>query len=216
MPNNIVGIILAGGLSRRMEGTEKSLMQLGDKPLIAHVAARLALQLETIVINANGDPSRFHQLNLPVVADTIDGFAGPLAGVLAGMRWAIKNAPQATHILTVAADTPFFPDNYEKQMRDALNKNPIDMPHIVLARSGEHRHPVFGLWPVQLADDLEKFLSIDENRKVMLFVKQYQLSDVDFPIEKINSQLRDPFFNINEPDDLQAATKKLQEMKASA
>ncbi|MEM8651936.1 MAG: molybdenum cofactor guanylyltransferase MobA [Pseudomonadota bacterium] len=194
--NSPLGVILAGGLSRRMDGPEKSLIQLGDMPLIGHVASNLGSQTESIIINANGDPERFFSLSLPVQPDVVDGFVGPLAGVLSGMRWAKENT-DATHIITAAADTPFFPRDYVSRMiKNAETSN----AQIVLASSEGRRHPVFGFWPVDLADPLEHFLVDEENRKVMLFVERYANNTEEF-----QSGSPDPFFNVNTPDDLAAA-----------
>ena len=118
----VLGVILAGGLSRRMKGPEKSLLKLDGETLVCHVANRLKRQISDVILNANGDVSRFSELGLKVQQDTIEGFAGPLAGVLAGMRWAEKNS-EATHIITAAADTPFFPDTYVAQMLISAIKN---------------------------------------------------------------------------------------------
>ena len=193
---NPLGVILAGGLSRRMEGQEKSLLKLGGTPLIGHVLNRISPQVGKVIINANGDANRFSDLGVPVQADTIEGFAGPLAGVLAGMRWAQSNA-RFSHIITAAADTPFFPANYCEQMVSASKQETAE---IALASSNGRRHPVFGLWPVSLADALEHFLVKEENRKVMLFVDRFSNCEVEFGVES-----HDPFFNVNTPEDFAAA-----------
>ncbi|MEM9733002.1 MAG: molybdenum cofactor guanylyltransferase MobA [Pseudomonadota bacterium] len=188
----IMGLVLAGGLSRRMGGQEKSLMDLSGRPLIQVVADRLRPQVDTLVINANGDANRFAFTGLPVVADTLDGFAGPLAGLLAGMRF----ASDATHILTAAADTPFFPTNLAKELAA-----PLSGEHdIAMARSGTRVHPVFGLWPMALADALEAFLVKEDKRKILEFAHRYTLHEVSFPIGQV-----DPFFNVNTPRDLEEA-----------
>ncbi len=195
----IVGTILAGGLSRRMNGPEKSLLPLAGVPLIERVANRFSNQVHQLIINANGDPSRFERLGFPVVADTVEGFAGPLAGVLASMRWAMEQT-DARHVLTVAADTPFFPNEYAERMRRGVQPDTIR-----LASSNGRRHPVFGLWPVDLADPLEQFLAAGE-RKVMLFVEQYANEMIEF-----NAENPDPFFNINTPEDIGLAETFLEE-----
>ncbi|MEZ5790379.1 MAG: molybdenum cofactor guanylyltransferase MobA [Nitratireductor sp.] len=202
---HIAGIILAGGLSRRMGGPEKSLLELAGKPLVAHVRDRLASQTGLIVLNANGDPARFSMLNLPIQADTIAGFAGPLAGILAGMRWVRSNLPGTRYIVSVAADTPFFPDDLITQFT-AHHDGSDTM--IALATSSGNRHPVFGLWPVALADALEDFLVTGDNGKVMLFVRQYGLVEVDFPMSRKGT---DPFFNINTPQELALAHAMLED-----
>ncbi|MEM9278810.1 MAG: molybdenum cofactor guanylyltransferase MobA [Pseudomonadota bacterium] len=193
---DVLGVILAGGLSRRMEGPEKSLLELGNLPLVQHVSDRLRTQVSQVVLNANGDAKRFDFLGLSVVGDTVKDFAGPLAGVLAGMRWAHENT-NASHILTAAADTPFFPEDYAARMISELK---AQNAQIVLASSAGRRHPVFGLWSVDLADNLEKFLVDEEGRKVMLFVERYRSSLAEFKATD-----PDPFFNVNTPDDMRLA-----------
>ncbi|MFK5980471.1 MAG: molybdenum cofactor guanylyltransferase MobA [Rhizobiaceae bacterium] len=196
-PSDIVGVVLAGGLSRRMGEQEKSLLELGGKPIIEHGISRLKNQTSNILINANGDPGRFSHFDLPVQADTVEGFAGPLAGILAGMRWCEANAPNCRYVLSIAADTPFFPNSLAERL---LAEIPNDKEAIALASSDNRRHPVFGLWSISLADDLHKFLVDEENRKVMLFVERYPYCIVDFEFET-----SDPFFNVNTPEDLAIA-----------
>ena len=190
-----------------MEGPEKSVLELAGKPLIAHTVERLEAQVQRVIINANGDPKRFAFLPNPVEPDTVDGFAGPLAGILAAMRWSTKHAPEATHVLTVAADTPFFPSNLANRFSDEWNQlSPAqNKAAICLAYSGGNRHPVFGLWPVLHANALEHFLIDEELRKVMLFVQRYHLVKVEFPLVENGMQTYDPFFNINTPDDFKLA-----------
>jgi len=199
---DLVGVILAGGLSRRMEGPEKSLLKLGDKTLVSHVAERLKQQTSQVILNANGDASRFSELRLEVQPDTVDGFVGPLAGVLAGMRWAAEYS-NATHLITAAADTPFFPQDYISKMQ---NHAQVQNAEIALASSNGRRHPTFGLWPIELADALEYFLVEEGNRKVMLFVERYQNCEVGF--ETRENEI-DPFFNVNTPDDMTKAEQFL-------
>ena len=160
------GVILAGGLGKRMGGGDKPLLTIGGKPMLDRVIARLAPQVERIIINANGDPARFAAYGLPVVADTIEGFAGPLAGVLAGMRWSKANLPEARFLVSVAADTPFFPDNLVPRLSEGCGN---DEHTIALAASTAGTHPVFGLWPVALADELETFLKSGGSGKILTF-----------------------------------------------
>ena len=203
----MLGVVLAGGLSRRMEGPEKSLMPLAGRPLIAHACDRLERQIGDIIINANGDPARFGFLGKPVQGDTVEGFAGPLAGILAAMEWAEKNCPAIKRIVTVPADTPFFPDDLVARFNRVLvTVDTGDQDRaICLAYSDGNRHPVFGSWPVTLAADLKKFLVNENERKVMLFVQRYTLIKVDFPMRFHNGAPFDPFFNINTPADLALA-----------
>lgn len=200
----ILGVVLAGGLSRRMGGTEKSLMVLAGRPLVAHIRDRLAPQVDRLILNANGDPARFAGLGLPIQADTVGGNAGPLAGILAGMRWARRNAPSLRFIATAATDTPFFPLDLVARLADATH---LDQDCIGLACSAGHRHPVFGLWPVALADDLEDFLTAGETGKVMRFVDRHRLVEVDFPFDASGGREADPFFNVNTPEEFEIARR---------
>ena len=197
----VVGCILAGGLARRMGGCDKPLLPLGGKVLLAHMIEALKPQAGTLVLNANGDPGRFAGFGLPVAADPVEGFAGPLAGVLAGMRWAETNAPEATYIVSAAADTPFFPRDLVARLRAPLGEE----PGISIAACGGKRHSVFGLWPVALADDLAEWLADPENRKVLVWVERHRNVAVDFPPHEGH----DPFFNINTPEDLAEAERML-------
>lgn len=203
-----VGVILAGGLSRRMEGPEKTLLNLEGKTLIEHVRDKLKLQVDTIILNANGDPERFLNLGLAIQSDTLEGYAGPLAGVLAGMKWTKKHS-SSKWIVTAAGDTPFFPDDYVKTM---IAKARDTNAHIALASSGGRKHPVFGLWPVDLADELEDFLVKENNRKVMLFVERYNHVLVEFENQTAE---HDPFFNVNTPNDMEEAQKIVSRLQTS-
>ena len=195
----IAGVILAGGLGRRMGGGDKPLVAVGGRPMLAWVIERLAPQVRALVINANGDPSRFAEYGLPVVPDTIEGFAGPLAGILAGMRWAEANVPAARFIVSVAADTPFFPGDLVLRLAESCAG---DATGIALAASADGVHPVFGLWPVALAGDLETFLATGVSGKILAFVDRHQRADVFFePLPLPGGDTVDPFFNVNTPED---------------
>lgn len=196
----IAGVILAGGLSRRMDGIDKSLVELDGVPLAAHARNRLAPQVARIVISANGELSRFARFCLPVVADTMSGHAGPLAGILAAMAWTQENLPQATHVLSVAVDTPFFPAELGVRLAGAA-----DAPgKIVLAASDGKTHQAFGLWPMPLSARLEDYLA-KGGRKVMTFVEAQSWAAVEFPFIETSEGRTDPFFNINTPNDLDRA-----------
>ncbi len=197
----ITGVLLAGGQSRRMGGGDKGLLELASRPMLARVLDRFAPQVGRVVLNANGDPARFSAFGLPVTADTIEGSVGPLAGVLAGMRWAAKETPAATHIATASTDAPFVPLDLVVKLAQALeNRN----EKVVLAASGGHKHPVIGLWPVELADDLEAALN-DGVRKVLHWTDRHGTLEVDFPIAKVGELEFDPFFNANTPEELAEA-----------
>jgi molybdopterin-guanine dinucleotide biosynthesis protein A len=199
--DRIPGIILAGGLSRRMGGGDKGLRELGGKPLIMHVAERLSQQASPIAINANGDASRFARFGLPVISDVAPDHAGPLAGVLAGMRWAKEAIPEARFIVTAACDTPFFPMDLVTKFLLAPGGT---HPAIVLAKSAGQIHPVFGLWSVALADDLMGALA-SGTRKVSSWAQEHSHFTVEFPLMGVDTKLVDSFFNANTPDELAEA-----------
>lgn len=198
-----VGMILCGGQSSRMGGGDKSLVQLGASTMLRRIVDRLGRRLATLAINANGDAARFSTYALPVFPDTVAGFAGPLAGILAGMRWA-SGMPGCQNLLTVAGDTPFFPDDLAERLADAAVRRP---GHIAVATSGGRRHPVFALWPVGLADDLEGFLNRAESRRVNAFIDSHQAVEVDFSTIAWAGRAFDPFFNVNTPEDLAEARR---------
>lgn len=181
-----------------MGGGDKGMLDLAGKPMFAHVIDRLAPQVGRMVINANGDPDRFAAFELPVVADTIAGFAGPLAGVLSGMRWSAVNTPAARWIVTAAGDAPMLPLELVARFVAAVVEGPNP---IALARSGGEVHPVIGLWPVSLANDLEAQLR-DGIRKVLSWTDRHGTVEVDFPMLRIGQTEIDPFFNANTPQDL--------------
>ncbi|KAB2862275.1 MAG: molybdenum cofactor guanylyltransferase MobA [Bauldia sp.] len=192
----IVGVVLAGGRSRRM-GTEKALILLGGRPLLAHVVERLGPQVDALVVNANGDPARFAAFGIPVVADPVPDFAGPLAGVLAGMLWARANLPAARLVATVATDTPFLPlDLVTRLVADSNGGRTI-----AIARSAGGLHRVIGVFPVTLAGDLNRFIKSPGSLKVADWLDRHEVGVVDFPTQPPI----DPFLNINTPEDLAVA-----------
>ncbi|MCM0022089.1 MAG: molybdenum cofactor guanylyltransferase MobA, partial [Tagaea sp.] len=156
MTNDVVGIVLAGGLSRRMGGGDKCLRDLGGKPILAHILERAAPQAGKLALNVNGDPARFASFGLPCVPDSVEGFAGPLAGVLAGLDWAAANAPEAKWVASFASDAPFVPTDLVARMKDAMAREGADMASV---SSAGQTHPVFGLWPVSLREQLRKALT---------------------------------------------------------
>ncbi len=203
----VTGLLLAGGQSRRMgaafsSGTgDKGLLDLSGKPMLGHVIERLRPQVDAMVINANGDPGRFSAFGLPVVADTIEGFAGPLAGILAGLRWSAANAPEATHVVSVSTDAPFLPGDLVRRLRDGLAGH---SRQIALARSNGELHPVIGMWPVALADDLDAALKAG-TRKVLAWTDRHGTIPVDFEPIVLKGRAVDPFFNANTPEELAEA-----------
>ncbi len=204
----VSGVILAGGQSSRMGGGDKSLMDLGGQTILARVIARLAPQVDGLALNANGDPVRFAAYGLPVVADTIEGFAGPLAGVLAGMDWAYTQG--ADYIVTAAADTPFFPDHLlvGLQMARESEGAPLAMAMTPDPVRKFARHPTFGLWSVGLRDDLRGALE-GGVRKVVQWTEPHGCAKMVF-----NYDGGDPFFNVNTPEDMVMAQNLLREFDA--
>ena len=201
----VIGCILAGGLARRMGGGDKGLIRLGGRLVLDHVLDRLKPQVSQVMLNANGDPTRFAHYGLPVVPDSVEGFAGPLAGVLAGLEWARDNT-QAEWVATAATDTPFFPVDFVTRMLAAIEAAGADMA--CAASDGRH-HPVFGLWPVRLAADLRHALMEEGIRKVDLWTARHKLVAVEFA-----TQPHDPFFNVNRPEDVEEAERIAQEVAA--
>lgn len=189
----IAGVLLAGGLSRRMGGGDKSLRVLGGSTILQRVIARTRPQVVALVLNANGDPARFAEFGLPVVADSVAGFAGPLAGVLAGLDWAAATVPGATHVASFATDTPFLPTDLVARLTAAVTDGKHDL---ACAASNGRSHPVFGLWPLALREDLRAALNLG-TRKVDQWTARHRLAVVEF-----TAQPYDPFFNANTPEDL--------------
>lgn len=199
-----LGVILAGGLASRMGGGDKGQLDLGGRPILAHVIDRLAPQVGALALNANGDPARFADYGLPVVADTIEGFAGPLAGVLAGLDWAA--AQGAETIVTAAADTPFFPRDLVTRLTVCAEgqTHPLVLAATPDPKRGTVRQPTFGLWPVALRDDLRTALQ-GGLRKVVMWTEAHDGREAVFA-----DGPPDPFFNVNTPEDLDEARVLLE------
>lgn len=201
----IVGVILAGGLSRRMGGGDKGLLELAGKPMLAHVIDRVEPQVDRLIINANGDPRRFSAFGLPVVADAVAGFVGPLSGILAGMRWAAANVPGARLIVTAPGDAPLVPRDLVARLSAAAG---ADGTRIALAQSHGKMHPVVGLWPVALADDLADALACGV-RKVRDWAEVHGVVQVAFAPAPLCGLDLDPFFNANTPQELDQLRARL-------
>lgn len=194
-----LGLILAGGLARRMGGGDKGLIRIGGQTILDRVISRLTLQCSRLVINANGDPSRFAFTGLPVVADDIPDFAGPLAGVLAGLDWAAANSPDTEYILTAPGDCPFLPRELVERLE--LARREKDKP-LACARSGDWRHPVVALWPVALRADLRHALMDEHLHKIEVWTARHGVAIAEWPDTPI-----DPFFNVNKPGDAARANE---------
>tara|TARA_A100001011_G_scaffold334915_1_gene363541 strand:+ start:558 stop:1190 length:633 start_codon:yes stop_codon:yes gene_type:complete len=204
---DIPGIILAGGLSRRMGGGDKGLLMLGKTSIIERVIDKVSPQVGSLAININGDSSRFPDYKLPIIPDSIKGYLGPLSGILAGMEWAFKNGNR--YIATVAADTPFLPDDFIKRLHAMVKSKNLNIgiaASRVLSTDDVFMHPTFGIWEVGLKDDLRNALAND-TRKIMFWAKKFKL---DYYYFDTSDKLSDPFFNINTPDDLEKAKCRLK------
>ena len=200
-----LGVILAGGQARRMGGGDKGLLMLDGQSLLSRVSARLSPQVSGLALNANGDPARFSDYNLPILADSVADYPGPLAGVLAGLDWAAEQGAET--IVTAAADTPFFPKTLVPRLIEAS----VGMAHpLVLATTpdverGRIRHPTFGLWPVALRDDLRAALG-EGLRKVVMWTIRHDGREALFSEDQT-----DLFFNVNTHDDLAQARDLLKD-----
>jgi molybdenum cofactor guanylyltransferase len=192
------GILLAGGLARRMGGGDKPMREIGGRTILERVVARLRPQCDGLILNANGDPTRFAGFGLPVIADSVADFPGPLAGILAGLDWAAANRPDAGWVLSAAADCPFLPrDLVARLHRGRIEQNAL----LAVAASAGQTHPVIGLWSVALREELRHALVVEDIRKIDRWTARYPLATVTWPVLPL-----DPFFNANTVDDLTQAT----------
>ncbi|WP_298725725.1 molybdenum cofactor guanylyltransferase MobA [uncultured Ferrovibrio sp.] len=205
---NVLGVVLAGGLARRMGGGDKGLKTIGGRPILDRILERLRPQVDGIVINANGDPERFSPYGLPVAGDAVEGFAGPLAGVLAGLAWARQNRPEITDIVTVPSDAPFLPRDLVAHMIAARDAAKADL---ACAVSAGQAHPVVGLWPVRLYEDLHRAVVGEGIRKVDIWTGRHRLVHAEFAVHPV-----DPFFNANTPEDLAEAERLLARLGDAA
>ncbi|CAN5340788.1 molybdenum cofactor guanylyltransferase MobA [soil metagenome] len=194
-----LGLLLAGGLARRMGGGDKPLRTIAGKTILAHVVERLAPQCDGLLVNANGDPARFAAYGLPVVADSVPNFVGPLAGILAGLDWMAANRPALHWLVSVAADTPFIPGDLVARLHAAREAQ--DLP-LACAASGGWTHPVIGLWPVRLREELRHALTVEDERKIDRWTARHGCASAEWPVAPV-----DHFFNANKPDDLAEAER---------
>ena len=195
----VTGLLVAGGLSRRMGGGDKTLRLLAGRPVLAHVIERIQPQVRQLCLNANGDPSRFADYHLPVVPDSVEGFVGPLAGVLAGLDWTAANASGCSWLVSAPTDSPFLPRDLVRRLLAPCLAGEADM---ACATSNGQAHPVVGLWPVSARAELRRALVEEEIRKVDLWTARYRLAQIEFSAEPV-----DPFFNANRPEDLAEAER---------
>lgn len=200
------GLLLAGGLARRMGGGDKPMRQIGGRTILARVIARLKPQCDGLVLNANGDPSRFASFGLPVIADTVANFPGPLAGILAGLDWVAANRPEISWVLSAAADCPFLPRDLVARLHRARTEENAEL---AVAASAGQSHPVIGLWSVALREELRHALVVEDVRKIDRWTARYRLATVSWPAEPL-----DPFFNANTVDDI-AEAERLAELDGS-
>ncbi len=198
-------IILAGGRATRMGGADKASQRLGAKPLVAHVLAALKPQSSALVINANGDAKRFADLGVAIVPDDVPGFAGPLAGILAGLDYLAARYPDLSHAASAATDTPFLPVDLIARLHAARLAARAE---IAVARSDNIVHPTFALWPIELRADLREALVDEDLHRVTTFFSRYRCAYADWSAVPF-----DPFFNVNTPDDLRVAEEILADRK---
>ena len=191
------GLVLAGGLARRMGGGDKALIRIGNETILSRTLSRLRPQVAGVVLNANGDPARFAPYGLPVVADSVPDFAGPLAGILAGLDWIAANRPDTEWMASVPGDCPFLPRDLVARLHAAriAENEPLACAH-----SGVWRHPVVGLWQGSLRENLRHAITVEDLRKIEVWTARHGVALADWPVEPV-----DPFFNVNTPEDVERA-----------
>jgi molybdopterin-guanine dinucleotide biosynthesis protein A len=182
-----------------MGGGDKALIRIGNETILSRALARLRPQVSGIVLNANGDPSRFTSFGLQVVADSVPDFAGPLAGILAGLDWIAANRPETEWMVSVPGDCPFLPRDLVMRLHEArIAENKL----LACAHSGDWRHPVVGLWQVSLRENLRHAITVEDLRKIEVWTARHGIALADWPTEPV-----DPFFNVNTPEDVEMATR---------
>jgi molybdopterin-guanine dinucleotide biosynthesis protein A len=195
----IPGVLLAGGLARRMGGGDKPMRTIAGKTILERVIARLKPQCDGLILNANGDPARFASFGLPVIADGVADFPGPLAGILAALDWMAANRREVKRVLSAAADCPFLPRDLVARLEAA---RATEKAELAVAASGGQTHPVIGLWSVALRDELRHALVKEDIRKIDRWTARYPLATVTWPAAPI-----DPFFNANTVEDIAEAER---------
>ena len=196
---DIPGVLLAGGLARRMGGGDKPMRTIAGRTILDRVIARLNPQCNGLVLNANGDPARFAAFGLPVIADGVADFPGPLAGILAALDWAAANRPDVKLVLSAAGDCPFLPRDLVSRLHGALE---AEKAELAVAASDGQSHPVIGLWSVALREQLRHALVVEDIRKIDRWTARYKLATVTWPTSPL-----DPFFNANTMDDIAEAER---------
>ncbi|MBR0816008.1 molybdenum cofactor guanylyltransferase MobA [Bradyrhizobium diazoefficiens] len=193
------GVLLAGGLARRMGGGDKPMRTIGGRTILERVIARLSPQCSRLILNANGDPARFAAFGLQVVPDDVPGFPGPLAGILAALDWTAANLPEIAWVLSAAGDCPFLPRDLVARLHEARQRENAEL---AVAASGDQSHPVIGLWRVALREELRHALVVEDLRKIDRWTARYPLATVTWPTEPL-----DPFFNANTVEDVTEAER---------
>jgi len=195
----IPAVLLAGGLARRMGGGDKPMRTIRGRTILERVIARLKPQCDGLILNANGDPARFAAFGLPVIADGVADFPGPLAGILAGLDWVASTRPEVSHILSAAADCPFLPRDLVSKLEEARRAQNAEL---AVASSGGQTHPVIGLWSVALREQLRHALVVEDVRKIDRWTARFPLATVSWPTTPL-----DPFFNANTAEDIAEAER---------
>jgi molybdenum cofactor guanylyltransferase len=199
MMSDTLGVVLAGGLARRMGGGDKTRLRIGGRTILERAVARLRPQCAALILNANGDPARFADTGLEIVPDNVPDFAGPLAGILAALDWAAAHAPGLPHVVSAPGDCPFLPNDLVARLFSVRAR---ERAPLACARSGEWRHPVIGLWPVDLRGDLRKALLDEGLHKIESWTARHGVAIANWPVTPV-----DPFFNVNTPDDAAEAER---------
>jgi len=195
----IPGVLLAGGLARRMGGGDKPMRTIGGRTILERAIARLKPQCDGLILNANGDPARFAAFGLPIIADTVADFPGPLAGILAARDWAAADRPEVKWMLSAAADCPFLPHDLVVRLHRGLVEQNAEL---AVAASDGQSHPVIGLWSVSLRDELRQALVVEDVRKIDRWTARYRLATMTWPVRPL-----DPFFNANTVEDIAEAER---------
>ena len=193
-----LGVILAGGLARRMGGADKIKIRIGDATILERALERLQPQCARLIINANDTP-RFATAGLPVVADGVQDFPGPLAGILAALDFATAHMPDIAWLVSAPGDCPFLPRDLVPRLHHARHAAGAAL---ACAASDGRQHPVIALWPVALREDLRRALVEEGVRKVGDWSARYARAVAEWPVAPV-----DPFFNVNTPDDVAEAER---------